>query len=419
MEFRALPRPAGCSSAYSAISSQLNSCWLPLLIFMVFCFSCKDHEKLLSDTSIISFTVKGSNVKKVSIDHSTGQIHVSVPFGTLLSNRFPDILISEGASIVPSPTVPQDFSKSVYYTVTGSDGTKKVYKVLVTSEDQPDLSLHHFSKDTIQAGDTLVVFGEHFGASISLLTINLTNTVGNETKISARLLDSTRLRLPIPPTLQPGNYYVSITRNNIKVISNGTLNIRIPNPEVTDLEGYNLLQGDTLVLAGNFITDQFKYGISLLGETSNLLHPFHTETGKLSAIVGSEVPPGSYEILIKNLDEKTKSHPFTKKLSVYSNKLPFVIGILSPKSAYSPGESIIFKTINFQSIPARFFSVQLTAPNRQFNQNGIFSSSDKTLSIVLPSDIPGSTYSTEVVFLDNSGNVIYELTLDNQLVVNP
>jgi hypothetical protein len=419
MEFRTLLRSAGCSSVSSAVGSFSKPHRLLLFMSMLFFFSCKDHEKILTDTTIISFTIKNTNVKKVAIDHTTGLIEINVPYGTLLSNKLPDIQISEGASIVPSLSLSQDFSKAVYYTVTGADGSKKVYKVLVTSEDQSTLFIQRISKDTIQAGDTLVVFGEHFGASISLLAVNLINIAGTETKISARLLDSTRLRLSIPPTLQPGDYHVSITRNNIKVLSNGMLNIRIPTPEVTDLKRYNLQQGDTLVLAGNFISDQFKYGISLLGETSNVLHPFRIETGKLSAVIDSKILPGSYEVQIHNLDEKTKSRPFTKKLTVYSNKLPFVTGILSPSAIYSAGESVVFKTSNFQSIPARFYSVQLTAPNRQFNQNGIFSSSDKTLSIVLPSDIPSSTYSIEIIFLDSSGNPIYELTLDNQLVVNP
>lgn len=381
-------------------------------------FSCKDSETNPSEKEIISFSIKNIPIEKVSIDQSKGIVEVMVPKGTILTDRLPAIELSSGATIVPSASVPQNFAQPVYYTVSGADGSKKVYKVTVVTAAEPIVSISNFSKDTLQAGDTLLVNGQNFGKSILMLGVYLKNTSGEETKINAQLLDSTRLRVVIPLETKPADYQIVLVKSAIKSISEKRVTVRIPSPVVTDLKNRNIRQGDTLTVAGNFIVpEQFNYRILLIGETSYQSVPFHTEAGKVSCLLPSTIPPGTYRIQLVNTTERTTSAPSAQQLTVYNRLLPFVKELVNRKSNYTSGETLVFRTINFQALPTRFYTVQLEKQGTQHNQNGIYSATDTTLSITVPSDIPNSTYAIRIIFLDSSGNELYELELDERVTI--
>lgn len=58
-------------------------------------------------------------------------ISVTVPYGTVVTSLVPSISHT-GSSINPLPSIPQDFSVPVQYTVTAADSTTQVYTVTVT-----------------------------------------------------------------------------------------------------------------------------------------------------------------------------------------------------------------------------------------------------------------------------------------------
>jgi len=380
---------------------------------------CREKENLPSQKEVISFEIKTIS-GKASIDNVNGLINMVVPFGTLLRDLLPDIKISAGASIVPSAAVPQDFTKPVYYTVTGPDGSKRVYKVIIVSAAQAAPEIAVPAKDTIQAGDTLLVKGRNFGTFALAITTFLKDKVsGDETAVPFRLIDSTRVQVILPASLKPSDYYVLIYKEKLKGVSPRTINVRIHDPVITALRKSHLMQGDTVIVAGNYIfPDQYKYTISLLGEKKYTLTPILSQNGKLGAVVPTDVTPGVYNVSIVNTNEHFSSEIFNPPLVVYDGQLPFVREILEPKATYTAENNIRFKTTNFSKINARFYSINLSDARKQYVQNGIFSETKEILSTVLASDIVASEYRIRIYFLDATGNLIYELELDDTIKIN-
>lgn len=66
-----------------------------------------------------------------TIDEANSNINLTVPYGTDITNLVPTI-VHNGASISPDPSLAQDFSNPVDYTVTADDNTTKTYAVSVT-----------------------------------------------------------------------------------------------------------------------------------------------------------------------------------------------------------------------------------------------------------------------------------------------
>ena len=73
------------------------------------------------EAEILTFTIP-NQVSSV-ITSNTGTVDVVMPFGTNLTSLIPTITLSVGATISPLSGVAQDFSSSVIYVVTASDGT--------------------------------------------------------------------------------------------------------------------------------------------------------------------------------------------------------------------------------------------------------------------------------------------------------
>lgn len=100
------------------------------------------EETLNTAKEITSFTftaaLNGSlnNDVTAAIDNNTGEISVTVPFGTTLTALIPSIVIS-GDTISPLSNSVQDFSDSVNspveYTVTAANGFTRIYAVSVTA----------------------------------------------------------------------------------------------------------------------------------------------------------------------------------------------------------------------------------------------------------------------------------------------
>ena len=66
------------------------------------------------------------------VDETNFTVKLSVPYGTDVTNLKPSLVVSPGATVLPSPDVPQDFTGPVTYTIIAQDGSAQTYNVSVT-----------------------------------------------------------------------------------------------------------------------------------------------------------------------------------------------------------------------------------------------------------------------------------------------
>ena len=89
--------------------------------------------KMSSEKVISEFKFSGLNPEVLgTIDQTTGNITLNVPFGTNLKTLVPTITLSNLATVSPILGVSQDFTNPIIYTVKAEDGSTKAYKVTVT-----------------------------------------------------------------------------------------------------------------------------------------------------------------------------------------------------------------------------------------------------------------------------------------------
>ncbi|MEI2738521.1 MAG: PQQ-binding-like beta-propeller repeat protein [Chitinophagaceae bacterium] len=117
-------------------------------------------KTLQSDTKdITSFVFKTANNPSLTADINgtifADSIAVTVPFGTNLSNLIPTITIN-GINISPASLIPQNFNNTVLYTVTAQNGSSKIYKVSVATENI-DATVYVGSVHTVQ-GNTGYIY---------------------------------------------------------------------------------------------------------------------------------------------------------------------------------------------------------------------------------------------------------------------
>ena len=71
------------------------------------------------------------------VDQNNYTITLSVPYGTDVKNLTPSLVISPGATVLPSSNAPQDFTNPVTYMITAQDGSVQSYKVSVVVSAPP------------------------------------------------------------------------------------------------------------------------------------------------------------------------------------------------------------------------------------------------------------------------------------------
>lgn len=96
--------------------------WLYISILLVLlCISCIQDEPLNPEADILSFSLPDHVVLTEATINQTS-ISINVRKNADLTALIPIIEITEGATINPSPELPQDFSRPVSYVVTAADG---------------------------------------------------------------------------------------------------------------------------------------------------------------------------------------------------------------------------------------------------------------------------------------------------------
>ncbi|MDR0429863.1 MAG: PCMD domain-containing protein [Tannerellaceae bacterium] len=100
----------------------MNSIYRSVLLFCVlFLTGCIQDEPLSPYADIETFFLP-ENIALSSASFNQGNISIYVKKGADLSAVVPSIIISEGATISPDPSAPQNFNRDVKYVVTAADG---------------------------------------------------------------------------------------------------------------------------------------------------------------------------------------------------------------------------------------------------------------------------------------------------------
>lgn len=245
---------------------------------------CKEPQDLSVEGKIISFALNGITADTVRISESTGQIEIVVAYGTVLSGVTARIETSPNATVVPSAQTAQNFNETIYYTVTAAGGARKVYKVRVVARQQGAPVITGFSADTVRAGESFIVSGQDFGRFSAALRAFLTDGTGRDISAVCSLVDSSRVRVSVDKGTVPGSYQVRLSRNNIFSTSARKMLVKIPAPEITAIKWWNIVQGDSIVLAGNYILpDRYEYRLRMVADqTGALLSAVIKETGRLT-----------------------------------------------------------------------------------------------------------------------------------------
>ena len=121
-------------------------------LVVVACKNSVDTQPISTGKSIESFLFSGLTPSVTAVvDSVIHTVRATVPAGTDLTKLLPSITLSPNAIITPTPSVAQDFSKSVSYTVTGMNSATQPYIVTVSVAS------------TIANGGSLVYMGNSIG----------------------------------------------------------------------------------------------------------------------------------------------------------------------------------------------------------------------------------------------------------------
>ncbi|MGM0473043.1 MAG: DUF5018 domain-containing protein [Bacteroidota bacterium] len=130
-----------------------------------------------SETEILAFSFPEQTGPAV-IDTVLHEVHIEVQYGTLLSNLVPDMKVSSGATVDPSPKTAVDFTSPVVYTVTAEDGTTiqkwNVFVAIAPPSEETDIT--DFSFESLEV-PTVIDTAAHtvscevpFGTAVDTLT---------------------------------------------------------------------------------------------------------------------------------------------------------------------------------------------------------------------------------------------------------
>ena len=380
-------------------------------------FSCGKENGLPLEKDILSFELSGISSQKVSINQDLREILIEVPYGTQLTGLKPNIKISSGASLVPASNYPQDFSKLVYYTITGIDGTKSVYKVSIVNSPQPKPEILSFDKSIAEAGEKIIVSGKNLGYYPGALKAYLVSSSNITFPINTRYIDSSKVEITIPVETTPNDYFIQLDINGSIGISKNKITVQYPSPIITKISKKNIIQGDTLFIEGNFLVETYTY--RMIFKTSNAQYdaPLKKDKrGNWYSLMAVSIPPNIYQVNIQNTTTQKNSTGSNFSLKLYDAQLPFVQSLVNDKLTYQKGENLIFNVSNFDKFMARFYQIQLSNNNNIYFLNGIYNKAKSTLSFDLPINIKVGEYSM-LITLTNQQNQESIIEIDHKITI--
>lgn len=378
---------------------------LSLLLFI----ACKKNIEIGPKPVIITFIFPNIISSQAVIDEIKKTISITLPYNTNIAALAPKIEINSGAKIVPASGIAQDFKKNIYYTVTSKDGQKKIYTVIVTLSNQPIPEITSFTTDTVEAGLNFHVVGNHFGNYGLDVKTYLIDASKKQIEVNHIWVDSTKININSDIETVPGLYQIKIKVKNQETISSKKIRFSYPSPQLSSVDYQNYVNSDTVWVKGKYIdSSKYKFQLQLESEKKNIKLPLvFTKAGLLAGVIPADLEAKNYSLKLFNVSENKVSGGKNIEIEIFDATKPFVKEIINPKTGFKNGETILFKTINFDTFEARFYQISLAGPHKTFIQNGIYDKSKKTLSLVLPETILKGQYSIHFGLTEPSKNIDY------------
>ncbi|ADB40292.1 hypothetical protein Slin_4310 [Spirosoma linguale DSM 74] len=385
----------------------------------LFIWQCHNRELVPATNTLLAISFENANVLTTTPDETTNTWTLTVPYLTNLKILKPTITLTPGASVVPRSGEIQDFTKIVLYTITDSNGQKRVYQIRVQPEGQPVPQLTGRSADSLEAGQTLRLMGHSFGSFGPDVRVIATGPDNLTTALVSSLLDSTQVQIDLPISLTPGRYRLSLTVRNLPSSTSEWVEVQYPAPQFTQLTQHNLRAGDTLQVAGLYVKPEaYRYAVLVSkGGQQQLLEAVKPIVNGFSVRLGADLPAGRYRVQLLNRSTNKISRDTTLALQVYERAKPFLTGIEAAKPTYKPGESVRLIATQFEALPTRFYQLQLTGGVRSYTVNGIYEASSQRLILTLPTTATKGTYSLGVRLLDTTGQLLYSFDTDQSITI--
>ena len=183
---------------------------------------------------IASFRITGQIGNEV-INSAAGTIAINVPLGTPLTSVVPEAInISSQASISPLPTVAQNFTAPVVYTVTAQDGTTKQWTVNVSPVASSAKEITAFQLASNQIGSSVINSSAGTIAVTMPISASVSNVVPTLFNISANATINPTVTTARDFT-NPVSYTVTAQDNSTKTWT-VTVTLVDPNLVFTDYE---------------------------------------------------------------------------------------------------------------------------------------------------------------------------------------
>ncbi len=389
------------------------------LLWILCIYSCQKEDTFVAKPELLSFSFLQIPSAKINIDAGQQSVTVVLPYGTLINDLIPDLKVSEGVSIVPASGISQDFQRPVYYTLSSQTGTKVIYKVIVSTEQQASPEIVSLSTLEVEAGESLKVKGKHFGRFALGVKTYLLDSLSKSYLLSNQFQDSSELSIHIPYTQALGRYLVQVNVEGKSVVSKESIRVRYPRPQLKSLLSYHVLQGDSLKVSSLY-TDTKKYRFTMVLRSGGNQHELLAETdsdGNLYGLPSRAVAAGDYELKLLNKTEQKESSWSTSKIRIYDASKPFISGIKSERVAYVSGDTLSFKTLNFKQLATRFYQVSLKSASQSYHINGLYHPTEGVLSVHLPANMKKGIYGVCVNFLDSTQGILYGIEIDKKINV--
>jgi len=105
------------------------------------------------EKEILNFRLSNAQIGNAIINSVSGTITVNVPNGTNVSNVVPQqLVVSNGATVSPLPTVAQNFSSAVVYTITAQNNSTNQFTVTINFIDPLTVITHYEAENATFTG---------------------------------------------------------------------------------------------------------------------------------------------------------------------------------------------------------------------------------------------------------------------------
>lgn len=237
-------------------------------------------------------------------------------YKTIPSTISPDIIISEGASVNPSPGESVPFETGTKYTVTAEDQSEKEYtlkvvlyqplpwysRTFINPESTPRNDLVVYQLRPERETNFLFIRGDLFIPDTTQTRMFVTNLdTEKETQLNITDISINLISLLVPPDLEPGYHSTTLT-SGIHSIVDDSLWIKYREPDLFFWDGSPTVeQGNTFIVNGRHIRNIDKVQLYIFNSDNSKwepLPPFEIVEGySLTSItfrIPEDFPEGQY-----------------------------------------------------------------------------------------------------------------------------